>query len=288
MTAILNGSDRCLYCHNVFSTEVSWQSFVGIEAKKLLCADCDSKLEPIKMICCDMCGRPIQRKEKTSGRFSLKGKHISSNEQNGDFIPSTGTNSLPPLFSHNPSHLCSDCHWWSTTPLLSTHPVQHRALYTYNVFMQELIAKFKYRGDAKLAELFTDGLKELTKSIGRIDCVTVIPLTDERLWERGFNQSALLAQAFPWQEILQRRGTAGKQSKRGRKSRIAVFHEHIFEFTKEANERIWKDKYILIIDDIYTTGTTLRAAAELFYRRGAAIVYSVTVARAVGQIKNKT
>ncbi|MCR6112168.1 ComF family protein [Bacillus sp. A301a_S52] len=284
MTTILSEGARCLYCHNAFSTEVSWQSFVGIETKKILCVACDSKLESIKMICCDMCGRPTQRKGDTCESVNLKDKHMSSKEQEGNVIVFNDTNNLPPLFSDNPSHLCSDCQWWATTPLLAAYPVQHRALYTYNVFMQELIAKFKYRGDAKLAELFTDALKGLTQSIRRIDCVTVIPLTDERVWDRGFNQSALLAQAFSWEEMLQRKGTAWKQSKRGRKSRLAVFHEHIFEFTKEANERVWKDKNILIIDDIYTTGATLRAAAELFYRRGAANVYSVTVARAVGQI----
>lgn len=241
------------------------------------------------MICCNMCGRPIKRKEEISEATNSKDKHnLTTGAKRRPLMASpspTATIKLPPLFIKSPCHLCFDCQLWKTAPFSSKYPVQHRSLYTYNLFMQELLTKFKYRGDAKLADLFTDELKALTTSIGRIDCVTVIPLTEERLWERGFNQSALLAQAFPWEQLLQRKGSAGKQSKRGRKSRLAVFHDRIFELTKEARERVWKDKCILIIDDIYTTGATIRTAAELFYRKGAADVFSVTVARAVGQFK---
>ena len=57
--------------------------------------------------------------------------------------------------------------------------------------MKEVIAKYKYRGDYALAEVFAFYLKEYLEKL-EYDLITVIPLSEERLKERGFNQAQAL------------------------------------------------------------------------------------------------
>ncbi|MFD1639486.1 ComF family protein [Evansella tamaricis] len=73
-----------------------------------------------------------------------------------------------------------------------------------------------------------------------------------------------------------------KQSKRGREERIASL-EGAFQLAELAGGGCLKGKRVLIVDDIYTTGATIRSAAGVLYAGGAAEVCAVTVARSVGK-----
>ncbi|MGN7175963.1 ComF family protein [Paenibacillus sp. FSL R5-0490] len=108
----------------------------------------------------------------------------------------------------------------------------------------------------------------------KFDCLVPIPLSPERLYERGFNQSAalILEAGFTPAELLQRIHSE-KQSKKSRLERI--HHHQVFE---PLNINI-ENKVILLIDDIYTTGSTLYHAAKVLKTGGAASVLSLTLAR---------
>ncbi|SES30298.1 ComF family protein [Salipaludibacillus aurantiacus] len=273
----LSHTNRCLYCDTPFHEEISWRWAFGLTENQLLCPPCQNKLESITTIGCSMCGRPSVKK---TGGSDPKG---SAPPEIGFVDPSVR---LPNMFVKHPDVLCLDCKRWKDTGIWADHPLQHRALYVYNAHLQEVIARYKYRGDAKLSELFSGKLKKLTRSLGKIDTVTVIPLQEERLWERGFNQAELLAESFPVQHVLERTSSSDKQSKRDRSGRIAAL-KGAFSLSSAARQTDWQDKRVLIVDDIYTTGATLRAAAEVFYTEGASHVFTVTVARATGKIKRE-
>ncbi|PYZ92780.1 hypothetical protein CR194_14095 [Salipaludibacillus keqinensis] len=259
----LSETNRCLYCHEVFSGEVNWTWALGLSEEKLLCPACEGKLEEIKETGCDMCGRPVE-------------------QEGHEFVDSTVKRSAS--FVSKPQFLCRDCSRWGEEDRWKNHSLKHRALYSYNDFLQEVMATFKYRGDAEIATLFSGKLKKLAKSAGRIDVVTVIPLADDRLWERGFNQAELLAGAFRVRHLLVRTVSTEKQSKRDRRGRMAAL-EGAFRMSEEGERLELSGKRVLIVDDIYTTGSTLRSAASVMYEAGAVEVLAVTVARATGKLK---
>lgn len=265
---VVEATNRCVYCFERFHEDVSWSWMLGMKQASVLCPRCEGKMVQIDEISCEMCGRPSNRP--------------SGGKKDDIYIQSKV--SLPPLFVTMPEHHCSDCLKWDNKDEEGNTTVQHRALYVYNSFMQEMIAKFKYRGDVEIAQLFSGKLKKLSRQLGEIDVVTVIPLKEDRLWERGFNQAALLAKEFALTEVLERTGTSEKQSKRDRQGRIEAL-EGAFCLSEKGKNIVWNGKRILIIDDIYTTGATVHAAARQFYIHGALEVFAITIARAEGSLK---
>lgn len=117
-------------------------------------------------------------------------------------------------------------------------------------------------------------LKDKLKDMS-FDLVTFIPLSNERLMERGFNQAQALTDLLGLNtvELLTRLHTE-KQSKKSREERISL--AQVFQVTKPD---LLKQKSILIVDDIYTTGSTLRHAAKALKTAGATEVSSITLAR---------
>ncbi|MFD2214831.1 ComF family protein [Metabacillus endolithicus] len=144
--------------------------------------------------------------------------------------------------------------------------------------MKELLATFKFRGDAALVEVFqkdflasykVNYLKE------KIDFVIPIPLSPERLYERGFNQAKLLANFLPLPQIdILSRTHHEKQSKKSRQERLTA--SNVFSIVDSSKIM---NKKILLIDDIYTTGSTLRHAANVLKGDGASSVFSLTLIR---------
>jgi competence protein ComFC len=138
---------------------------------------------------------------------------------------------------------------------------------------------FKFRGDAILADGFEKELKKTYSRIidhrlrfrflnlrrgGEYEAIVPIPLSRERLVERGFNQAELLARKLgqPIVDALIREKNEQKQSKKNRRERL-LMRETPFHL-KDDHVRIVTGKKILLVDDLYTTGATMRLAATAF------------------------
>ncbi len=109
--------------------------------------------------------------------------------------------------------------------------------------------------------------------------VVPIPLHIRRLRERGFNQSDLLARGFAsachfsyMQSALQRTQYTVPQTSLAREERIAN-SKNIFTTSDSV-----KDRSILLIDDVFTTGATLQDAARALCEQGACDVKALTLA----------
>ncbi|MGE6379101.1 ComF family protein [Peribacillus muralis] len=148
------------------------------------------------------------------------------------------------------------------------------SLFHYNEHLKGIIAKYKYRGDCALAEIFVPYMREILEDM-EYDLITCIPLSDERLRERGFNQAQALADLLGLRtvELLTRIDTE-KQSKKSRHERMTL--PQVFQVAKKD---VLRNQSILVIDDIYTTGTTLRQAAKALKKAGAKAVSSITLSR---------
>lgn len=170
---------------------------------------------------------------------------------------------------------CFDCQRWEKRT--QGDPLQlNYSVFQYNPFLQEVIAKWKYRGDYVLGELFRPYLrKAFFKKFGKKKkelTAVPIPLSEERLAERGFNQAEMLADFLPVQtKSVFIRIDSEKQSKKNRKERVTA--KNPFSLTEKIKTPV------LLVDDIYTTGTTLRHASELLIKQGCPQVYALTLIR---------
>ncbi|GGD10784.1 ComF family protein [Pontibacillus salipaludis] len=165
--------------------------------------------------------------------------------------------------------VCHDCTRWGEAPL-----EKNTSLYRYNTFLKEMIAKWKYRGDYILVDIFKEDFRKWFKAlkISKGAVLVPIPLSEERFTERGFNQSESLARLLPLETANPlHRVHSEKQSKKSRFDRMTT--ENPFTITTSITQPV------VLIDDIYTTGRTLQHAAKLLKEAGAPSVVSFTLIR---------
>ncbi|SDH19370.1 competence protein ComFC [Alteribacillus persepolensis] len=245
----------CVWCLEKKSQAPSWQTIWPVSQDNYLCNTCAEKLVPVGITTCSYCSRP---REKPG--------------------------------------ICYDCERIEKDPDWRGLLDHNVSLYRYNHAMQELIAQWKYRGDAALALIFQQNISQLYEKRYANYIPVPIPLSPQRLHERGFNQAEQLASwtqrparclsllrlrqkqyLFPVTKALTRVLHEEKQSKKTRRERLAATRNP-FAFTP-AQEVSVNSKNIVLFDDIFTTGMTLRKAAKVLKEHGAKRVCSITLAR---------
>jgi predicted amidophosphoribosyltransferase len=162
------------------------------------------------------------------------------------------------------------------------------AIIAYEGVGRELLARLKYRDArqavAPLADALAARAAEARGLIDTsvIDTVTWIPTTDRRRRERGFDQAELLARAVarrlgrPCRRLLRRLGD-DHQTGRTRSERL-LGPRLVAVGVVPTN--------VLLIDDVVTTGATVRAAVEVLTAAGAVSVQP-WVAAATPSMLNK-
>lgn len=158
--------------------------------------------------------------------------------------------------------LCMDCQKWLQKD--ASLNLSHTALFIYNKMAQEYMTAFKYQGDLLLAELFREELLEALKSYQKTHHFVPIPISEESMAHRGFNQVSLLLKkaGLSYNNWLKHTGGDIRQASKNRKDRLAS--KQFLEVTFESSEISQITKPILIIDDVYTTGRTIQHAKEAF------------------------
>jgi competence protein ComFC len=158
---------------------------------------------------------------------------------------------------------CRDC-------LAKADPIPHQAIFHYNDFAKQFFQRYKFQGDFRLRRAF-DSL--LTPAL-RHHLVVPLPVSPERLQARGFNQvTGFLSSAkIPYQELLHKIETE-HQSHKTRLERLASANP----FAIKSGVKI-PDK-LIIFDDIYTTGTTLKHAAKTLKNAGCTHVSTFSLFR---------
>lgn len=148
------------------------------------------------------------------------------------------------------------------------------SLYTYNEPMREYLHQYKFLQDVALAGVFAN---ELRSELKRKDAIIVpVPVHPVKKIERTFAHidELLKAARLPFEDVLEKTNTE-VMGEKTREERLAM--RPLFSIKPEIT--IQKASYILV-DDIYTTGTTLRHAATVLKEAGAERVVAVTLIRA--------
>lgn len=172
---------------------------------------------------------------------------------------------------------CRNCRTW---------PEYYRgniAIWPYQGAYQQVIQEFKFRNMPWLADALAQEM--LPYLPNGYDLLVPVPLHTNRRKERGYNQSELLVRSLsrqsgiPWQNSLERVRDTPHQIGLGRTERLQNLH-HAFDCTTFAKVR---DKRVILVDDVLTTGTTLRSCAEVLHQYGAKEITSCTLASGYGR-----
>ncbi|MGT2716653.1 ComF family protein [Streptococcus respiraculi] len=184
------------------------------------------------------------------------------------FLPISETH-CPTCFKEGEEKVCSDCHYWQDKGT----GVSHESLYRYNEAMADYISRYKFIGDYLLRTVFATELRIYFKD-KRGHTLVPIPISEQRMAERGFNQvtGLLNAAGLSFQEILQKEATK-KQSDKNRQERLAL--KQPFSIV----EKTAIPEKLILVDDIYTTGATIWLAKQLLMKNGAKTVTSFSLAR---------
>ncbi len=179
---------------------------------------------------------------------------------------------------------CPPC--GSTAERLSAKPAGATAALAYGGAVARAIVRMKYENRPDLARPLADllwrALEPLAPSL-RESLVVPVPLHPHRLAERGFNQSALiggrvarrLRAQFGPMALARARGTL-QQAALEREARVANVSGAFV--VRDAN--LVRDRHVLLVDDVQTTGATLDACAAALFGAGASGVTRAVVAAA--------
>ena len=153
------------------------------------------------------------------------------------------------------------------------------ALY-YEEPIARLIRAFKYDGVYRLAPFFISCMRSLLATIRSegFDCVVPVPLHEKRLRERGFNQAevmaALISQetGIPLRDVLRRTRNTKRQARLPVTSRRENVHGAFTCACRLSGLRV------LLVDDVFTTGSTANSCAKALRLAGARDAQALTLA----------
>ncbi len=211
---------------------------------------------------CGGCGQPGAR---WCARCDAKAKRLAP-----PWCPSCGMPSPG-------GEICSRCR---------EHPPALQAFRSWAFFdgpVRNALHRIKYRRDIALADALTlQMLKTYRAHLAwQVDAVLPVPLSRQRLQERGYNQAALFALPLALALGTSYRPAALRRVRHTR-SQVELSWEQRQENVAGAFIAAPDDvsgKTILLVDDVITTGATLNACASALRSAGARTVYAFSVAR---------
>jgi len=215
-----------------------------VVSAQTLCPECWSQLSFLSTACCDACGYPFSYEVPNR---TLCGACVAN----------------PPPFDHA------------------------RAALVYDDHSRTLVLGFKHADRTEAAELYAKWMVNAGRDlVMAVDVIVPVPLHWTRLFQRRYNQAALLAHQMGklvgkpvLADGLARIRKTPSQGRLGRMARARNV-QGAFSVSPRHMAKL-KGKRVLLVDDVYTTGATLRTAARVLKRAGCGGVEALVLARVV-------
>lgn len=211
------------------------------DAAHCLCPNCFNELRFITKPCCEICGRPFE-------------------------------------YSPFKEILCGACMQHKPAFKMA------RSILHYDHFSKQLILAFKHGDHTELAPLFTKLLLQVDKKVFEADLILSVPLHRYRLMKRKYNQASLLGKSLSkklnipfYPTILKRNRSTPSQGHMRRKQR----QKNVLKAFSVSKQELIRNKTVLLLDDVMTTGATINECAKTLKRAGAKNVHVLTVYRVI-------
>lgn len=160
------------------------------------------------------------------------------------------------------------------------------AVWRYDKAMKKSIADFKYGGRKEYADFY---VRHMAQGVGKqllrygVTVFVPVPVSAKRRRYRGFNQAELLAEKLADElgtvsaNLLKRVRNTLPQSSLTPTERQKNLAGSIVWDEKAASELERVPEAVAVVDDIYTTGSTMSACAEVLQKNGVRRVYGVCI-----------
>lgn len=163
------------------------------------------------------------------------------------------------------------------------YPDRNISISKFSGVMKSMISAMKFDGKFSIAsQLAGMAATRLESESIDFDMVSFVPMNRKKEAARGYNQSRLIAKGIadimrkPLFGILSENRESGVQKEYG-------FNERFFNILGRysvSGKKDFKERKILLVDDVFTSGATLNECARLLKENGAAAVYTLAAARA--------
>ena len=222
---------------------------------------------------CVWCGKDVTADSGISSLFLWNSRPICRQCQ--QLFHSLGKESTCPGCGRlmEDTTLCYDCIRWKEMD--SYFPI-NQALYVYDEQAKEFMERYKFTGDCAVAFLIQEDLKRALKTyLKQGYTICPLPTSKQSLEKREFEsvEYFLELSKIPYQQFFHHIGKGKKQSEKTREERMKLQQPFVLKEEMQLPDKI------LLFDDIYTTGKTIRLAAKLLQKKGIEDVKLFTVFR---------
>lgn len=159
------------------------------------------------------------------------------------------------------------------------------SIWKYSSSAKELIHEFKYHGRTELSPFIVGNMYQVLQKSDclNFDFVTFVPMHWLKKVSRGYNQSQLLANELalmlniPCKKSVVRVKFARQQAMLNKQARLKNI-KNVFKLKTKSFSFV-ENKHILVVDDVYTTGSTFKEMTRQLHRGRAASITIISIAR---------
>lgn len=162
---------------------------------------------------------------------------------------------------------------------------KHLYIFRYEGIIRNKIIEYKFEDKGYLYKMFAKIIlsdKKTCNFIKKYDVIIPVPISKKRKKKRGYNQSELVANELAqklnqdiWTDIIIKKKDNKPQSELNKLERIKNV-EDIYEINKPIEV---KNKKVLLLDDIYTTGSTVNEIARKLKQNQTQEIGAITLAK---------
>lgn len=155
-------------------------------------------------------------------------------------------------------------------------------LFRYEGNIRTMILEYKFKDKSYLYKFFSEIIVNNCNLKNKYDIILPVPIHKKRKLQRGYNQSELIAKDIAKNidieysnSVLQKVKNTLPQSSLNKSQRI----NNVLGMYNITKPQYINDKKIILIDDIYTTGSTVNECSKILKKNGAVLVDVLTLAK---------